>query len=68
MSDRECHPPLGTPDGTVCVLSMAGVEVAATWRADAWDWPHVCPTTKRHRYLPEELAANGWRMKEPPHE
>jgi hypothetical protein len=53
------------------VLAFAGGApfVSAIWRCGAWEWPHVCPTTQRSTYCPDELADAGWRfhsIAEPP--
>lgn len=69
MTPRECWPPEGTPDGTVCVLTR----FAAGRRTWVWQWSQMMwfpyPRDPRDTPLsPAEMARNGWRIAEPPHE
>ena len=67
----ECRPPEGTPNGTVCVLQYgsSGVDYTPIWVAGAYHWPHPTIVGTVVAYMPEELAAAGWRfhsIAEPP--
>jgi hypothetical protein len=67
----ECRPPEGTPDGTVCVLQygFSGVDYTPIWVTGTYHWPHPTIVGTVVAYMPEELAAAGWRfhsIAEPP--
>ena len=72
MTPRECRPPEGTPDGTVCwlqQLNRAGRHYTyAAWNWRGWGWEHFGST---EIWSPLEMANYRWRfhsIAEPPHE
>jgi hypothetical protein len=72
MAD-ECRPPVGTPDGTVCVLRVNDGEafIAASWcsRDDFGEWETYTWDRRGVIVRDYHMAARGWRfhsIAEPP--
>lgn len=62
---RECRPPEGTPDGTVCVLGRRNEDWRFEWDGRFWI------DGRGMEHLPESLASEGFRfhsIAEPPHD
>ena len=65
---RDCRPPEGTPDGTVCVLLTADMRLNAKWVAPMWIWSH---DGMEMGASPAFMADMGYRfhsIAEPPHD
>lgn len=67
---RDCRPPEGTPDGTVIRLrfGVSDTVVDGVWVDGRYHWPHPNVRGAVAAYAPDELAAAGWRIAEPPHD